>query len=108
MEINLRQYSRKDYSSRNTSGPTVEDINAGSLQRIADATELMASNHIQMEKDLKFYKNMYAQHSERIENLTRSNAALRGHITRLKKRLTVHYALFAKRHDKQPEDVKQK
>lgn len=40
----LREESRKDF----TSNGTLENINAGTLQRIADATELMAKRHSEL------------------------------------------------------------
>lgn len=63
---------------------TVEEIQVGCFQRIADATELMAKNYIQMERELKNYKEANLFSSHKINSLTATNKALRGHITRLK------------------------
>lgn len=105
MGLTLRQRSKADYSPNGEN--SYELINAGSLQRIADATELMASKYIQMEKDLKWYKEMYAKHSDKISHFEKSNAALKGHITRLKKRLKIPNVSSIK-YNSQSENVKQK
>jgi len=79
----LRESSK---SSWNGSG-SIEHINAGSLQRIADAVETMSGSYA----DLIHERDLYARQSnwnfERADRLVRSNAALRGVITKLKKRL---------------------
>lgn len=61
-----------------------EDINAGSLQRIADATEKMASSYDQIRTDRDYWKDAYERSEARYQNLKRSHAALRGQITKLK------------------------
>ena len=45
-----REQSKKDWESRDTS----EDLQLGCLQRIADASEKMASNYTQLQKDLDY------------------------------------------------------
>ena len=84
----IREDSKKTWISQSTT----EDINAGSLQRIADAaerqadaTELMATKYRETEKQLIFYKEAYPKKNAEIERLKRSNAALRGIINRMKK-----------------------
>ena len=42
-----------------TSAKTVEHINAGSLQRIADATELMARRHLDLIRERDEYERRY-------------------------------------------------
>ncbi len=80
----FKEESRIDYSGTNKGNATVEQINCGSLQRIADATELMAKNYAKMERDLRWYKENYPRRNAQIEKLERSNSALRGVITRMK------------------------
>lgn len=75
-----REASKQNWDSRNT----VEDINSGSLQRIADATEKMAGNYIQLQHDRDLYKRWYEEQYATVKRLCKSNAALRGHIKRLK------------------------
>ena len=61
------------------------DLQTGCLQRIADAAELMAQNHADLVKERDDYKYLHEQDGKRIDALLRSNAALRGVITKLKK-----------------------
>ncbi len=77
----LQDSSRKSWTSNNT----IEHINAGSLQRIADATEKMAHNHIQLIEELDRYKGMYHRGLNCQVKLEHQIAGLRGYISRLKK-----------------------
>jgi len=61
-----------------------DQIKAGALQRIADATELMAKNYIEMQREnerLRVDKAMYYRWYQKEQNRNRS---LRGVITKLK------------------------
>jgi molecular chaperone GrpE (heat shock protein) len=75
-----REVSKQDWNGANT----IENINSGSLQRIADATEKMASNYLSMERDRDNYKRWYEREVKKVKDLNLSNAALRGVITKLK------------------------
>jgi thiamine kinase-like enzyme len=66
---------------------TVEVINAGSLQRIADACELMAKNHAELIRERDNYERWYRQEQRYKEQAQRSAASLRGQITKLKRQL---------------------
>ena len=97
--VSYKQESKTDYgmvrnvlNDGNTQSATKEQINLGSLQRIADAaerqataTELMATKYRQMERDLEYYRKAYQEQTARIAHLLKSNAALRGVINRMKK-----------------------
>ena len=76
----LRELSRKEWT-----GLTRDDINAGSLQRIADACEKMASSYDQMREDRDWYKVQKEGAVARQRQLERRIAGLRGYIKRLKK-----------------------
>lgn len=78
---NQREDSKKDWLSKST----IEEINAGSLQRIADASEKMATNYTQLQNDLALYKKWYFERGERLQKLERRISALRGVITKLKR-----------------------
>lgn len=78
-----REQSKKDWESRDTA----EDLQLGCLQRIADASEKMASNYTQMQNDLEYYKTGYHRRWEVIEKKDRSISALRGQITKLRKKV---------------------
>lgn len=77
-----RELSRKNWNGENA----LEAINTGSLQRIADATEKMASNYIQLQNDRDMYKRWYDCEKAEKEALYRKVSALKGVITKLKKR----------------------
>lgn len=80
---NFREASRINYRSADTT----EHINAGSLQRIADATEIMAKNYLQLQADRERYERFYKD--ERVKNghLERSIRAYKAHNTRLRNKL---------------------
>lgn len=83
MPKTLKEHSRINYTS--DSGH-FEAINAGSLQRIADAMELTAKNYLQMQNDLDWHKRRKQQLEERVAHLEKQNAAYRGVINRMKKK----------------------
>jgi len=64
-----------------------ENINTGCLQRIAAATEIMASNYQRMEAERDMYKRWYYDSQERHKVLNRKVIAYRGVITKLKNML---------------------
>ena len=68
-----------------TSTTSVEHINAGSLQRIANAAELMAGNFTHLQNDLARYKKWYLEKCESDRIANRRINSLKGVITRLKK-----------------------
>lgn len=82
---NYRDESRKSYGIETETGVSIEAINAGSLQRIADATELMARNYQQLQNDLDRYKRWYDEECERRKQLERRVNSLKGVITKLRK-----------------------
>ena len=76
----------KDSSKQSwTSAGSVEHINAGSLQRIADAAEAMAKNHVQLQSELDRYKRHYEEQRDARYHAERRINSLKGVITRLKK-----------------------
>ena len=83
--MGLRDESKKTFTT--THCPTLNEINTGSLQRIADASELMAKDRQRLVGERDRYKRWGEAVSEERERMTRSNAALRGQITKLNKRL---------------------
>lgn len=85
--------SFKDHSKTNwTPSPDTADypgherVMIGCMQRIADATEKMAGNYTALQNNVDWYKRREKDNRAQIERLVRSNAALRGHIKRLKKK----------------------
>lgn len=84
----LREYSKNhNFTPTSVNGPTVEEINTGSLQRIADAAEKMAKNYTDLQDELEKMTKSKNYWRDQAEYKTRQIFALKGHITRLKKRL---------------------
>ena len=78
----MRESSKKEW----TSVDNIEHINTGSLQRIADAVEKMATNHLELIRDRDKFERWYRNTVVERDAAMRSNAALRGVITKLKRR----------------------
>jgi selenocysteine lyase/cysteine desulfurase len=81
MSEDTRATSRKTWNS----GTTLADINAGSLQRIADATEKMAASYDSMRSSRDYWERRAKEETEAARRLVRRVNALRGVITRLKR-----------------------
>jgi valyl-tRNA synthetase len=79
--VTLRDTSRKVWSSNDT----LEAINAGSLQRIDDATEAMAKNHIALENQVKELEASRDYWRERYDLQERITRAQKGLVTKLRK-----------------------
>lgn len=77
----FRESSKKRWNS----GSSVEHINAGSLQRIADAMELSCKDREKLERDYAYMRKARDLAQARADRLTRSNSALRGVIKRMKR-----------------------
>jgi hypothetical protein len=84
--VSFREHSRRDYGRRDGGKLTVEQINCGALLRIADATETMARNYVQMQADLDYYKTLAETRAESLNRIEKCNSALRGVITKLKRK----------------------
>lgn len=80
----FREQSRNNFQPV-VGPPTNDQIKVGCLQRIADATELMAKNYIFMQNELDRYKRWYEQERKSGERMARRIAALQGVITKKKK-----------------------
>lgn len=77
-----RQASKREWTSLDTEA----DINSGSLQRIADATEIMAGNYVRLQNDLELYKKWYSEEVRKTNKLLRSINAYRGIFNKKKKK----------------------
>lgn len=87
MSESYKKESRKDWHLPGDAKPTHEHLTLGCLQRIADASELMAKRHTELiaaKEKVERECNYWRIEAER---MTRSNNALRGQITKLKKQL---------------------
>lgn len=83
----FREQSRRDWGSRQDINPSNEEIQLGAILRMADATELMASNYKNLQSDLDWYKKMHRQVQETVARRDRQIANLRGQVTKLKNKL---------------------
>lgn len=77
----LRESSKSAWNSGNTVG----DINAGSLQRIADAVERMARSWTELEEERDRYRRWWKEEQSKVRNLERSVSGFRGEITKMKR-----------------------
>jgi len=84
--ITFKDESRKNYgcTTQEGNGVGVDKLVAGSLMRIAEATEAMAKSHIQLIEERDRYERWYKQQAAEVYRLSNSNRALRGHMKRLK------------------------
>lgn len=80
-----RDASRLNHTASNPN--SIEHINCGSLQRIADATERMAGNYTALQNELDRYKVYYRELSERLSSRDKTISSLKGQITKLKKKI---------------------
>ena len=78
----LRETSKREWTPVDNS---LEAINAGSLQRIADATEKMAQRHTELIDRANRLQRDYDRVCERNARQERRIAALRGVITKMRK-----------------------
>lgn len=83
---NLRDESRVNYRVDNEAA-TLTELRTGALQRIADATELMAKRYTDLIRERDMYKQFCEDKSRYAGKLERRNAALRGQITKLREKL---------------------
>lgn len=65
------------------SNPTLEQINAGSLLRIADAVEKMTKSFDNLRMDRDYWKGRAEDWESKAGRLSRKIAGLRGYITRI-------------------------
>jgi hypothetical protein len=78
--------TRKNYGCTDRL-PDTNELKLGALMRIADATEAMAKNYTALIAERDRLKQWYESEQRLRQRLERSNAALRGQITKLRKRL---------------------
>jgi len=84
---NFKEHSKTKWSAQDPDTyPGDTEMKIGCLQRIADATELMATNFIQLQNDRDWYKRMYHEKRDEKDKLKRRISALQGVITKMKKR----------------------
>jgi len=85
MERSFRDGSRLNFPAGKTL--TIEEINCGSLQRIADATEAMAKEYNELLRMKNLYSRWYEDERNKVAARNRTISNLKGQITKLKKKL---------------------
>lgn len=86
MSDTYRKESRKDWHLPGDTQVGREHLTLGCLQRIADATELMAKRYADLIGEKERAESSRDCWRREAERLTRSNNALRGQITKLKRK----------------------
>ncbi len=83
-----RDESRKEYGARTDSERhlTEGQLKTGAMLRIADATEMMAQRHVDLIDENKRLRADVDWYRQRLKSLDRQKSALRGVITKLKKK----------------------
>lgn len=84
MSKSFIEQSKTEWQSSLGGNPTKYDLQTGSLQRIALATEQMAKNYVQLQLDHDMYKRWYQEEKQKCKELYKSISSLKGHIKRLK------------------------
>lgn len=86
---NYRDLSRINYGRQFQENEHVkqDDLLTGCLLRIADSTEAMAKNYVQLQSDLDWYRSQYREQKGEIERMTKRINSLKGWVTRLKNAL---------------------
>jgi len=83
----LKELSKVQYAPKAGEQATLEQLNFGALQRIADASEKMAADRIKLENDLKFYKENYRLIVEENNRLLKSITGYKSWHTRLNNKI---------------------
>lgn len=86
MSTSYKDQSRKQWAT-DENAPTHEQIQIGCLQRIADATEKMAVRHTELIQQRDSYERSADFWRAQSEKKDRRVVALRGQITKLRKKL---------------------
>lgn len=66
---------------------THQEISTGCMQRIAEAVEEMAKSRVKLEAERDYFERRFNNAWESLARRDRSNAALRGVITKMNKRI---------------------
>jgi hypothetical protein len=83
--LSLIEHSRRAYTSRDVTAQESE-VQTGALQRIASAVETMSGNYQKLIEQRDTYYRWFEVERASRRRLERSNSALRGVVTKLKRR----------------------
>lgn len=83
----FKEWSKDNWFCSDDKLPSNEQLQVGCLQRIADATEAMAKNYVQLQKDAKYWEEQFYHERVRRQSFERSIVAHKANYTRLKNKL---------------------
>lgn len=83
-EKNLRELSKDNWLVLNGEKPNREQLIVGTLQRIADATEAMTGNFLELQREVEQYRRWYREEKAKNESLERKLIARKSAYTKLK------------------------
>lgn len=86
MSKSLKEHSRTLWVPNNNDLPNDKEIQLGCLQRIADAAELMAKDRDSLIQKLDWARKDRDEYRERYRKAEKRIAALKGVITKMKKK----------------------
>ena len=84
---NMRDASKFHYDISPDGRCSLEQINSGSLQRIADATEVMATNFLQLQHEVESQKRRAERNWAEVQDLQKQLSIQKGLVTRYKNKL---------------------
>lgn len=87
MSDNFKKESRSDWFQPEGK-PNNDQLKLGCLQRIADAVEKMSASYASLIDERDRYKRWCDESKEMVKRTVATNSTLRGHITRLKRKLS--------------------
>lgn len=83
---NYREVSRFNFGKLSDGeSVSIEELQIGCMQRIADASELMSKNYLQMQSDMDWFRRKLQQERDDNKRMARRIAAYQGIIKKLKK-----------------------
>ncbi len=85
MAKSFKEHSKTTWHNLKDDYPGDEEVKIGCLQRIADATEIMAKDREKLIRDYDYMRGQRDRWQERSEYAERRIASLKGVITKLKK-----------------------
>ena len=83
-----REASKGNYAPGEGKNFTVENINSGSLQRMADSLETIAKDKTRLEQDAKYWKDSSQRKAAEIELLNNRIRGYKSRITTLMGKIT--------------------
>jgi hypothetical protein len=82
----IREKAKLDYNIGSSNGtPTWQELEAGTLQRIADSLEKMEKPYLKLLADTEYLSRRYKEERSEVARMARRISALQGVITKMKK-----------------------